>query len=152
MHSVGLHCLLILICFLYFRFWMVTSRVGDSNMSERDICDIIVAKILRFIREDTNGLIRTVREELITMVDERLRISWAKFEDGWPLGRRVTFIEFNSCRSPHFFGCRDPILSMHWITIVVSGFHSSFCLAEAKFKFATCILHDRGRDWWCEVV
>lgn len=33
-----------------------------------------------------------------------------------------------------------------------SSFHTSLCPVGAKFRFTTCILHDRARDWWCEVV
>ena len=41
---------------------MVTFHVGDSDLREEDVCDIVVSKISRFMREDMPGLINPIRE------------------------------------------------------------------------------------------
>lgn len=63
---------------------MVTIHVGYSGMSDRDVCDIIVVKISRFLREDLTILIIILRDELISVLDERLRILRAELEVGRP--------------------------------------------------------------------
>ncbi|CAH1426832.1 unnamed protein product [Lactuca virosa] len=58
----------------------VTFRVGDSDFSEDDVYDVTAIEIPRFMREDFPGLINTVREKLIVVIDERLRVIWAELE------------------------------------------------------------------------
>lgn len=43
-------------------------------------------------------------------------------------------------------------MKLHWIADMESTFHAIFCLMETKVRFATCIMRDRARDWWFEVV
>lgn len=68
-----------------FRFNMVTIYDGgsgfgmsddgprDSGTSERNVCNIIATKVLRFIIEDFPGVIRSVRDKLILAMDKRFR-------------------------------------------------------------------------------
>lgn len=125
---------------------MRTFNVGDSSPNERDVYDIIFSLILRFIRKDLPVLISTVRDKLISFMDERLRILQVELEASHPWDKRGTFREFNAYGAPRFFGGREPIVSMIWIPDVESAFHTNFCQMEAKFRFATCILCDRARD------
>lgn len=152
MHSVGLHCALFDVFMLCFIFRMATFCVGDSELSEEAINDIIVVDITRFIREDEHGLISSLKEELISVMDERLRVLWNDMEAGHLKVWEVSFKEFHACGAPYFFRSRESNTSMHWIADVESAFHASFCPVEAKVRFATCILCDRARDWWCNVV
>lgn len=85
---------------------MVTFHVGDSDLIELDVCDIIATEILRFMREGMLSLIRIFREKLIAVVEEHLRIMWAELEGGCSWGREVTFKDFNSFGAPHFLGVR----------------------------------------------
>lgn len=133
---------------LSFRFWMVTSRVGDVSLSERDVYNIMTTEISRFTREDFPRLISIVMEELIAVVNEHLRILQAKLEDGWPWGYRVTFEEFDACGAPCFFSSREPIIIMCLVVDMVSSFQARFYPAKIKVRLATCILHDKARDWW----
>ena len=136
MHDVGLHCALIYDTFLlHFRFRMVTFHVGDVSLSEGDLPGIVAVDILRFMREDLPGLVNTSREELISVMDERLRILSADLEAGRLMNREVSFKEFDACGGPHFFGKREPIISMCWVADMESAFRASFCPTEAKVGF-----------------
>lgn len=67
-------CIHFYISLLSFRFRIATFHVGGSDLSDRDVYDIIDMEISRFMREDFPGFISIVREELIVVMDEILRI------------------------------------------------------------------------------
>lgn len=121
-------------------------------MSERDVCDIIVVEVSKFMREVFPGLISSVRDELISVMDERLRVLRSKMEFSRPWDHRLNFREFDACRAPCLLGSKEPIISICWISDVESGFRASFCPAEAKVRFAECLLCDGARYWWCKLV
>ncbi|CAI9262603.1 unnamed protein product [Lactuca saligna] len=94
------------------------------------------------MREDFLGLISTVMEELVIVVDLRLRILHIELVNGFPWGHRVTLKEFDAFETPCFFGSTDPILSMCWISDVESAFCACFCPTEDKsdLKHALCTM------------
>lgn len=65
MNSVASYCALFDVFMLSFRFRMATFHVRDSNLSEKDVRDIIAVEISRFMREVWPSRISTVRDELI---------------------------------------------------------------------------------------
>ncbi|CAI9277567.1 unnamed protein product [Lactuca saligna] len=96
-------------------------------------------------------MINTVMDELVSVIYKRHRVMWADLEAVWPWACKVTFMKFYACGSPCFMGKREPIISIRWIVDVGSAFLTDFCPAEAKFRFAACLLLDEARFWWCDV-
>ncbi|CAI9264123.1 unnamed protein product [Lactuca saligna] len=131
---------------------METFIVGESSLSERDVCDIIAKEISRFMREDMPRLISFVMEEMISMIYERLRVLQADLEAGRLMTQKVFFRELDTCGAPCFFEGKDHIINMRCIIDMESTFCVNFYPEEANVRFATCILCDRARESWCEVV
>lgn len=50
-----------------------SSRLGGPGSSDRNIDDIIVAEVLRFILERLPGLFNMIKDKLIMMMDEQFR-------------------------------------------------------------------------------
>lgn len=120
-------------------------------MSERNLYDIIAAEISRFVSVELPCWISTIRDELILVMDDRLRVLQAELEASRPYDFGVTFKEFYSCGALCFMGRRDSSVSMRWIADVESAFRAKFCPDEVNVRFLECLLCDGAMDWWREV-
>ena len=105
---------------------MVTFHVGDLDLSERDVRGIIVAEVLRIMREDFLVMINTIKNTLILLLGKHLRIIRAELEAGVPWACGVTFKEFGACGALQFVGSRVLIISMRWIIDIESDFLPKF--------------------------
>lgn len=73
-HSLGLHYEWFDVFPLSFRLRMEVFCVGNVDQSEEVVHDIITANILRCMREYFPVLISLLRDELISIIDEKLRV------------------------------------------------------------------------------
>lgn len=87
-------------------------------MSEEHVCDIIAMEISRFMGEDEYGLISSLRDQLISMMDECLRVLQTGLEANFLKVWELSFKEFDAYGTPYFFASRDPIISICWIVDV----------------------------------
>ncbi|KAL7587966.1 hypothetical protein Lser_V15G39918 [Lactuca serriola] len=86
------------------------------------------------------------------IMEERLRAFKADISASQGEARTSSFREFKACGAPEFSGVRDPIVSKRWVADIENAQRTSSCLEEAKVGFASCMLRDRARDWWGEVI
>ncbi|CAI9293181.1 unnamed protein product [Lactuca saligna] len=105
---------------------MVTFHVGDLDLSERDVHEIIVAEVLRIMREDFLVMINMIKNKLILLLGKHLRIIRAELEAVVRWASEVIFREFGACRALQFIGTRVLIISMHWIIDIESDFLPKF--------------------------
>lgn len=127
---------------------MVMTHHGDgfgsglgfgSGSRDVEICNLVSMEVSMVILEDLQGMFGTIKDELVVMIDERLRTFRAEVGAGHPKTREISFWEFRVYGATEFFG-KESIMSMHWIEEKESMFLASSCPDLAKLRFTTCIL------------
>lgn len=125
------------------------SGSGAEQLEER-MRELISAKVTRNILAKTPVIFGTVKEGILEILDERLGAFRTKMMA--LLGARtLTFREFRAYGAPNYHGARDPIASSRWLADVANAFRTSKCPEGDKVRLASCLLKDRGRDWWEEI-
>ena len=86
------------------------SRSGAKPMDKR-IHKYIKSQITRGISDATHVMFGTIKEEIMELLNERLRDFRPKITAGQLGDRTLTFWEFKACGALKFFREKDPIAS-----------------------------------------
>ena len=84
------------------------SGSGVEPIYER-LHDLIAAEVTRVILDATPVIFVTIKEDIMEIMEERLRCFQAEIAIGQIGDRAPSFWEFNVCGVPGFFGFKDPI-------------------------------------------
>ena len=119
-------------------------RKTSLGMSAEDIRQLVATEVAQAITEAIPTVITAIREQLETVIDERVAMM-----GGAPRPiREFSYRDFSACSPPLFSGSPDPIVCMRWISDVEGAFLTSGCPDNAKVRCASNLLRDAARDWW----
>ena len=89
---------------------------GDTaDVIDKRLRELIAVEVTRGILDATPVIFRTVKEGIMDLMEERLRLFRAEIAVGQIGARTPSFREFKACGAPKFFGVKDPIVSQRWI-------------------------------------
>ena len=142
---------------------MVTTRrrshesTGDEDQEIPDLKGIIAAEVGEVLHELLLGLFDQMRRELTQVVNQQVETAMAGRGNGVGSSqsgqsRVVNYQDFSVCQLSIIEGKKDFVASTRWISEMEGAFHTSFCSAEVKMRFAVNLLRGPAKDWWNLIV
>lgn len=124
---------------------MITRASGSgfslegSGPSETDIHDWIEAPVSAAVREMLPEMYRSIKTKLIALFDEWYPtfasiISAAATTSAGEM--EMSYRQFSNTKPPIFYGVRDLIVVMRWISDVEGCFNTCACPSNMNFRYA----------------
>lgn len=137
---------------------VVTTRGSGSGCSsstdvgpiDESIPKFITSEIACDILDATPVMFGMIKEEIMELMDERLRTFREENEAGQLAAWTLTFRGFKACRASECFRKKGRIINRRLITDMESTQRTSFCPNGSRVRFVACLMRDRAHDWWEE--
>ena len=110
--------------------------------NDKRLHKIIATEVMRGILDATLVIFGTVKEGMMEIMKERLRLFRAVMVAAQVGARTPSFQEFKPCGASEFFGVRDTIVSRRWVEDIENAQRTISCLDAAMVGFASCMLRD----------
>ena len=92
--------------------WGSGSRPGSGTSTEpidKRLSEFIASEVTRGILNATPMMFGLIKEGIIELMEDCLRIFTADLAASQSGARSLSFKDFKGCRAPYFFGVKNPI-------------------------------------------
>lgn len=130
-----------------------SSSLGvDVEPNYKRMHEFITSEITHDILDVIHVMFGMIKEGIMEILNEWLGAFHIEMAAGRFGVQSLTFREFKTYGALELFGKKDPIVSRQWIMDIESTQQTSYCPERSRVRFSSCLLSDRARDWWDEVV